>query len=65
MNCITRFINIYQMASNMIVEREKFIEDFVKWVVQKLNKELPEEGFESEMLEKSIRFLIEHGKCYE
>lgn len=53
------------MASNMIVEREKFIEDFVKWVVQKLNKELPEEGFESEMLEKSIRFLIEHGKCYE
>ena len=44
----------------MIVNREQFIPQFLRYIERRLHEELKEEGFESEMLNESFRLLTEH-----
>ncbi len=47
----------------MIITRERFQEDFLKWVKQKL-KALPEEGLENLMFAQAVKSIGDHNGEY-
>lgn len=45
----------------MIIKKHEFIIGFIKYIIKLLEKSLPEEGFESDMLEKAKQAITD--KC--
>ena len=45
----------------MIVSKDKFIKDFIKWIRKKLEA-LPEEEFEGDMLKQALNLIVKHQK---